>query len=154
MQNVTAAQHQESKEVPGVTESACAQLAQCVAQPEASKSGRGRRFDANNTGTSGSKRKRVSFEDKLESTACPDKHNASCGTNPKVNKRSKMVFDIHRTLEDTNQALNTAKLKPLLSTPSALFETLCANFEAEYPGLLPQTETERIMQQLTQPKIS
>ena len=167
MQNVTAARHQEShqlkdpiesrdvdefpdaSEVPDV--SASAKTVQVVTQPDTSK-GRGRRSNTNTAGTSGNKRKRTDNEDTSKFTACLDKRHTNSNTHSKVNKRLKLVFDIHQTFEDMDQALNSTKLQPLLSTPSALFETLCANFEAEYPGLLLKADTERIVKHLTQPK--
>ena len=170
MQNVTAARHQESHklkdfiefqetdEFPDASEvsevsdvSASAKTVQVVTQPDKSK-GRGRRLNTNTAGTSGNKRKRTDTENTPNFTACFDKRHTNANTHSKVNKRLKLVFDIHQTFEDMHQALNSTKLQPLLSTPSALFKTLCANFEAEYPGLLLEADTERIVKHLTQVK--
>lgn len=165
MQNVTAARHQESYkskesdefqevdkfvdalEVPDV--SASARTVQVVTQSDTSKS-RGRRSTTNTAGTSGNKRKRVDTEVTSNSSASLDKRHTNSNLYSKVNKRLKLVFDIHQTFEDMHQVLNSTKLQPLLNTPSALFETLCANFEAEYPGLLSEADTQRIVNHLTQ----
>lgn len=84
-------------------------------------------------------------QDACSTARCITRHLTKGG---KLNKRQKLAFDVKHALNETAEVLGRAPFKPLLQTPPALFRSMCASFEAEYPGLLAQADIENIVRQM------